>query len=211
MNEFNKITRTYDIISDMKKNKMTEAADIQGIDELVYNPVTKKGGTIGYGYDNGQRKEGITWSGHDDHLHIGFTDRNTAMAIIDKANSMGLNTTENPYSKKDPNNKVDNVHTGGSLHYKNFPGTPLVGMAVDISGNQSKITELIKWVESKYSNGSSISPSTNNTETPSEEGGYLSSMAANIAKTIMPQGVSLDVRKMAGLTENINRIKELLK
>jgi len=213
MNEFNKLTRKYNIISDMKKNKVTEATDIKGVDELVYNPVTKKGGALGYGYDNGQRKEGITWSGHEDHLHIGFTDRNTAIAVIDKADSMGLNTTENPYAKKDPNNKVDAVHTGGSLHYKNFPGTPLVGMAVDISGNQSKITELIKWVESKYSNGSSplsTDPETED-ETPYEEDSYLSSIAGNIAKSFMPQGVSLNVAKMAGLTENINRIRELLK
>jgi hypothetical protein len=212
MNEFNKITRTYNIISDMKKNKVTEATDINGVDELVYNPVTKKGGAIGYGYDNGQRKEGITWSGHENHLHIGFTDRNAAIAIIDKAHSMGLKTTENPYAKKDPNNKVDNVHTGGSLHYKNFPGTPTVGMAVDISGNQIKITELIKWIESKYSKESSSSSidSKTGTETPSEEDGYLSNWAGNVAKTIMPAGTSIDVRSMIGLKEEIDRIKKLL-
>ena len=212
MNEFNKITRTYNIISDMKKNKVTEATDINGVDELVYNPVTKKGGEIGYGYDNGQRKEGMTWSGHENHLHIGFTDRNAAIAIIDKAHSMGLKTTENPYAKKDPNNKVDNVHTGGSLHYKNFPGTPTVGMAVDISGNQIKITELIKWIESKYSKESSSSSidSETGTETPSDEDGYLSSWAGNVAKTIMPAGTSIDVRSMVGLKEEIDRIKKLL-
>ena len=212
MNEFNKITRTYNIISDMKKNKVTEATDINGVDELVYNPVTKKGGEIGYGYDNGQRKEGMTWSGHENHLHIGFTDRNAAIAIIDKAHSMGLKTTENPYAKKDPNNKVDNVHTGGSLHYKNFPGTPTVGMAVDISGNQIKITELIKWIESKYSKESSSSSidSETGTETPSDEDGYLSSWAGNVAKTIMPAGTSIDVRSMVGLKEEIDRIKNLL-
>jgi hypothetical protein len=212
MNEFNKITRTYNIISDMKKNKVTEATDINGVDELVYNPVTKKGGEIGYGYDNGQRKEGMTWSGHENHLHIGFTDRNAAIAIIDKAHSMGLKTTENPYAKKDPNNKVDNVHTGGSLHYKNFPGTPTVGMAVDISGNQIKITELIKWIGSKYSKESSSSSidSKTGTETPSEEDGYLSNWAGNVAKTIMPVGTSIDVRSMVGLKEEIDRIKKLL-
>lgn len=214
MNEFNKITRTYNIISDMKKSKVTEASDIKGVDELVYNPVTKKGGAIGYGYDNGQRKEGITWSGHDNHLHIGFTNRDAAIAIINKADSMGLKTTENPYAKKDPNNKVDNVHTGGSLHYKNFTGTPTVGMAVDISGNQTKITELIKWIESKYSSGVSQSTNTETgteTETPSEEGGYLSSIAGNMAKAIMPVGTSVNVLDMVGLKENIDRIKELLK
>jgi hypothetical protein len=223
MNELKKITRTYDIISDMKKNKVTEAADIKGVDELVYNPVTKKGGAIGYGYDNGQKKEGITWSGHDDHLHIGFTTRDAAIAIINKADLMGLKTTENPYAKKDPNNKVDNVHTGGSLHYKNFEGTPTVGMAVDISGDQTKITELIKWIESTYASGWSQSNNTGTetgTETgtvkPSQEGGYLSSIASNIAKSIVGKDSkgeynTFNVLDMVGLKEDIDRIKELLK
>jgi hypothetical protein len=211
MNEFNKITRTYNIISDMKKNKVTEA-DIKGVDELVYNPVTKKGGIIGYGYDKGQRKEGITWSGHDNHLHIAFTDRNVAMDVIDKADSMGLITTENPYAKKDPNKKIDN-HTGGSLHYDNFPGTPKVGKAADITGTQSKITELIRWVESKYANGANQSNEPED-DKPSEEegsGGYLSSIAGNMAKAIMPVGASINVMDMLGLKEDIDRIKELLK
>jgi hypothetical protein len=45
---------------------------------------------------------------------------------------------------------VDKEHTSGSLHYKNFPGTPVVGMAVDISGDPKKVTELIKWIEKNY-------------------------------------------------------------
>ena len=211
------MSQTYDVISDMKKkfNGVTEAKDIQGIDELVYNPATKEGGSIGHGYDNGQRKKGITWSGHNNHLHIGFTNRETAIAVIDKADSMGLVTTENPYAKKDPNRKVDAVHTSGSFHYKNFPGTPTVGMAVDISGNPSKVTELIKWIESKYSNG--VVPSSTETEDKkgSEEsvpkGGFISSMAANIGKSIMPDGTSFNVLSSTGLQENVNRIKELMK
>lgn len=184
-------------------------ADIKGIDELVYNPATKKGGSIGYGYDNGQRKEGITWSNHDNHLHIGFTDRNTAIKVIDKASSMGLSTTENPYSKNDPNKKIGK-HTGGSLHYKNFPGTPLVGMAVDITGNPTKITELIKWIDKTYAGQYTPTTDTTDTNTDSSEGGYLSSWAGNVAKTIMPVGTSIDVRSMAGLKEDIDRIKSLL-
>ena len=50
------------------------------------------------------------------------------------------------------------------------------------------------------------------TETPSEEGGgYLSSIAGNMAKAIMPVGTSVNVLDMAGLKEDIDRIKELLK
>lgn len=185
-------------------------ADIKGIDELVYNPATKKGGSVGYGYDKGKRKEGITWSGHNDHLHLGFTDRNTAIAVIDKASLMGLSTTENPYAKNDPNKKVDNVHTGGSLHYKNFPGTPLVGMAVDIGGNQTKITELINWINKTYAGQYTPTTDTTDTDTSSSEGGYLSSWADNVAKTIMPVGTSIDARSAIGLKENIDRIKSLL-
>lgn len=194
----------------MKNNSLLiKEADIKGIDELVYNPVTGKGGSIGYGYDNGQRKEGITWSGHNDHLHLGFTDRNIAIAVIDKASSMGLSTTENPYAKNDPNKKVDNVHTGGSLHYKNFPGTPLVGMAVDIGGNQTKITELINWINKTYAG--QYTPATNtSSDNDDSTGGYLSSWAGNVAKTIMPVGTSIDVRNAIGLKENIDRIKSLL-
>lgn len=133
-------------------------ADISGIDELVYNPVTGKGGSVGYGYNDGKKVSGITWTGHDDHLHIGFTDKKVAMDVIDKADSMGLRTTENPYAKKDPNNVVDTVHTSKSLHYKNFDGEPLVGKAVDISGDKNKIAELIKWINQKYAGQSTELP-----------------------------------------------------
>jgi hypothetical protein len=127
--------------------------DIDGIDELVYNPLTKSGGAIGHGYDRGKRVDGITWDGHDNHLHVGFTKKEVAMDVIDKADEMGLKTTENPYAKKDPNNKVDYVHTSGSFHYKLFPGEPKVGGGVDISGDKDKIEELIKWIENEYAHG----------------------------------------------------------
>lgn len=65
---------------------------------------------------------------------------------------------------------------------------------------------------SKKSTTSSSSSSTGTpTDTSSTEGGYLSSWAGNIAKSIMPQGTSIDVRSIAGLKEDIERIKELLK
>jgi hypothetical protein len=149
-------------INRTKKLMNVNESDISGIDELVYNPITGPGGAIGYGYDNGVRKAGIEWSGHEDHLHIAFTDKQTAIAVIDKADSLGLVTTENPYAKKDPNKHVDNVHTNGSFHYKTFEGdTPLVGKAVDISGNESKILELIKWINSTYASGAPASMGTN--------------------------------------------------
>ncbi len=170
------------------KSRISES-DIQGVDELVYNPVTGKGGSIGYGYDNGVRKDNLEWSGHKNHLHIGFTDKKVAMSIIDKAHSMGLKTTENPYSKKDPNGKVDNVHTGGSLHYQNFPGTPLVGKAVDISGDSNKITELIKWIDQNYAGVSStgISTKTSSSSTNDEiKDPLLYQIGQNLGKVLFP-------------------------
>jgi len=144
------------LIEEINRNRKLMSineSDIQGIDELVYNPATKNGGDIGHGYDKGIRIKGLTWKNHDDHLHMGFTNRDVAMKVIDKADQLGLRTTENPYAKKDPNGKVDRVHTDGSFHYKTFPGEPKVGAGVDISGNKNKIVELIKWVENEYTHG----------------------------------------------------------
>jgi len=150
--ELKRIDSLYKTILENKKVVLGEA-DISGIDELVYNPATKKGGTIGFGFDRGRKVDGITWGNHDNHLHIGFTNREVAMDVIDKAHEMGLRTTENPYAKRDPNGKVDNVHTKDSFHYKTFEGEPPVGAGVDISGNKDTITELMKWVIQKYSGG----------------------------------------------------------
>lgn len=144
-------------------------SDIFGIDELVYNPLTKNGGSIGHGYDRGKRVDGITWGGHDNHLHIGFTDRQVAIEVIDKADEMGLKTTENPYAKKDPNNKVDYVHTKGSFHYRVFPGEPKVGGGVDISGDKDKLEELIRWIEEKYVKNKSSLKSIDKPSSSSEE------------------------------------------
>jgi len=132
--ELKRIDSLYKTILENKKVVLGEA-DISGIDELVYNPATKKGGTIGFGFDRGRKVDGITWGNHDNHLHIGFTNREVAMDVIDKAHEMGLRTTENPYAKRDPN------------------GKPPVGAGVDISGNKDTITELMKWVIQKYSGG----------------------------------------------------------
>jgi hypothetical protein len=150
-NELKNIFLTYESI--LSKKSFLLEVDISGIDELVYNPATKAGGTIGHGYDQGRKVKGITWNNHDNHLHIGFTNRKVAMEVIDYAHSLGLKTTENPYAKSDPNQKVDTVHSKNSFHYKVFPGEPKVGAAVDISGDPNKITNLIKWIESKYVGG----------------------------------------------------------
>lgn len=167
--ELKSINRIYDTILENKKIIFSEA-DISGIDELVYNPATKKGGTVGFGFDGGKKVDGITWNNHDNHLHIGFTNRDVAMDVIDKAHEMGLKTTENPYAKRDPNGKVDDVHTKHSFHYKTFEGNPPVGAGVDISGDKNTITELIKWTVEKYSGGNySVDPIQNSTSDSSTQ------------------------------------------
>ena len=150
--EIQSIDILYNSILKNKKVVLGEA-DISGIDELVYNPITKSGGDVGHGYDKGKRIRGIKWKNHDGHMHIGFTTREVAMAVIDKADDLGLKTTENPYAKKDPTGKVERVHTPDSFHYKIFPGEPKVGGAVDISGDKSKMLELFNWIEKNYASG----------------------------------------------------------
>lgn len=161
--------------------------DIFGIDELAYNPVTKTGGVLGYGYDRGYRVKNQIWSAsHDRHLHISFTDKNTAMAVLDKAKSLGLRTAENPYAMS-PSVDPD-VHARGplpgveddSFHYRSFGGSPLVGKGVDITGNHEKIVELILWIESTYA-GNVVTPSVDDgtkPETKPEENGGTSSATA---------------------------------
>lgn len=154
-----------------------------GIDELVYNPVTGNPKSDDErGADGGVILNSISWGGHEDHLHIGATNKEVMKQIIDTADDMGLVTTENPYAKRDPNGKVDQVHTSGSFHYKTFTGPPpLVGAGVDISGDKEVIRKLIKWIHKSYkgnaylqdtttevSNSSGQSSQSNQTTSPSQ-------------------------------------------
>lgn len=158
------ITSILNIYSRILENKkIIFEQDIFGIDELVHNPVTGFGGELGYGYDRGKRIPGITWPGHGGHLHVGFTDKNTAMAVMDKAQSLGLRTAENPYSMT---HYVDpNLHTRGpkpgveddSFHHQRFEGSPEVGKGVDITGSHKKLVELILWIEQTFA-GNVVTP-----------------------------------------------------
>jgi len=214
--ELKRIDSLYKTILENKKVVLGEA-DISGIDELVYNPATKKGGTIGFGFDGGRKVDGITWGNHDNHLHIGFTNREVAMDVIDKAHEMGLRTTENPYAKRDPNGKVDNVHTKDSFHYKTFEGEPPVGAGVDISGNKDTITELMKWVIQKYSGGNytvdqttdSGSESSSDTEDSSDQSkddskdkGSFGGKGSSFGSDPELFKLALGVGKMLGLKES---------
>lgn len=133
-----------------ERRVFTEQVDIFGIDELVYNPATKKGGDIGYGYDRGKKRPGITWGGHWGHLHVGFTNREVAIDVINYADSLGLRTAENLIAKKDRTGYIEDEHDGSSFHYRLFPGEPKVTAGVDITGSHSKIVELMNWIIEKY-------------------------------------------------------------
>jgi hypothetical protein len=123
---------------------------LAGIDELVYNPVTgNPADEFDKGSDGGKIKDRITWTNHDDHLHIGTTNRDVMMKLIEKAQGMGLSSTENPYAKNDSDGKIGK-HAKNSFHYKEFQGQPKVGAGVDFSGNQSTLREFIRWINYNY-------------------------------------------------------------
>ena len=139
----------------MRKTKLEDIlivteSDLAGIDELVYNPVTgNPADEFDKGSDGGKIKDRITWTNHDDHLHIGTTNRDVMMKLIEKAQGMGLSSTENPYAKNDSDGKIGK-HAKNSFHYKEFQGQPKVGAGVDFSGNQSTLREFIRWINYNY-------------------------------------------------------------
>jgi hypothetical protein len=139
----------------MRKTKLEDIliiteSDLAGIDELVYNPVTgNPDDELDKGSDGGKIKDRITWTNHDDHLHIGTTNRDVMMKLIEKAQGMGLSSTENPYAKNDSDGKIGK-HAKNSFHYKEFQGQPKVGAGVDFSGNQSTLREFIRWINANY-------------------------------------------------------------
>jgi hypothetical protein len=135
----------------LKKTSIILESDLAGIDEMVYNPITgNPRDEYDYGSNGGKIQTRITWPGHDDHLHIGTTNRDVMMKLIQKAQESGLSSTENPYAKNDPNGKVDSVHTKGSFHYKEFQGQPLVGAGVDFTGSKEALGEFIRWINANY-------------------------------------------------------------
>jgi hypothetical protein len=137
--------------SKLKKTSIILESDLAGIDEMVYNPITgNPRDEYDYGSNGGKIQTRITWPGHDDHLHIGTTNRDVMMKLIQKAQESGLSSTENPYAKNDPNGKVDAVHTKKSFHYKEFQGQPLVGAGVDFTGSKQALGEFIRWINANY-------------------------------------------------------------
>jgi hypothetical protein len=127
-------------------SKSLNEESIPGIDEMVWNKMP-------FGVDAGNVKQGLKWSGHNTHIHFGFTKPEVALDVIEKAKSLGLRATENPYT-----GKVNPVHVSDSFHYRTFSGDydgKTLGRGLDVSGNPEKMEELFNYVSSK----GSISPS----------------------------------------------------
>jgi hypothetical protein len=211
MNELKKITRIYDIISDMKKNKVTEAVD-------NYSNVDFKDGVVG---NSRPSKDNINVSLLQD---VQTAARNANLKVDVTTAVSG----HKPGTRHESGNAVDIAMINGKAVSLNnrADADKLVGELVKL-GYAKNVTEtgndkvvLTFGMKdhnnhvhvSKKSGESSNTGTETGTETPSEEGGgYLSSIAGNMAKAIMPVGTSVNVLDMAGLKEDIDRIKELLK
>jgi hypothetical protein len=209
MNELKKITRTYDIISDMKKNKVTEATD-------VYSNVDFKDRVVG---SSTPSKDNINVSLLQD-IQTAAKNANVKVDITTAVSGHKPGTRHETGNAVDiavingkavrPSNREDAdklVRELVKLGYsKNVPesGNDKVVLTFGMKDHDNHVHV------SKKSNTTSSDTETG-TETPSEEGGYLSSIAGNMAKAIMPAGTEINVLDLVGLKEDIDRIRELLK
>ena len=133
-------------------NNILSEEFIPGIDEMVWNKMP-------WGMNGGNKVDGIKWSGHDTHIHFGFTSSDTAIKVIEKALSLGLRASENHYTTG-----VDKtVHVNNSFHYDTFDGDfngKKLGKGLDVSGDQNKMAELFNWVSTEIGNGESVTMNT---------------------------------------------------
>jgi len=211
MNELKKITRTYDIISDMKKNKVTEATD-------VYSNVDFKDGVVG---NSRPSKDDINVSLLQD-IQTAAKNANLKVDITTAVSG------HKPGTRHETGNAVDIAIINGKAvklsnrrdadklvrelvklgYSKNVPesGNDKVVLTFGMKDHDNHVH-----VSKKSNTTSSDTETGTETETPSEEGGYLSSIAGNMAKSIMPAGTEINVLDLVGLKEDIDRIRELLK
>lgn len=103
-------------------------------------------------------------------------------------------------------------------YVKNVPesGNDKVVLTFGMKDHDNHVHVSKKSTTSTSSSSTSSSTEDSGTETPPEEGSYLSSIAGNIAKSIVGKDSkdeynTFNVLNMAGLKEDIDRIKELLK
>lgn len=215
MNELKRITRTYDIISDMKKNKVTEATD-------NYSNVDFKDRVVG---SSTPSKDNINVS----LLQDVQTAAKNANVKVDVTTAI---TGHKPGTRHESGNAVDIAMINGKAVSLNNRGDAdklvneliKLGYVKNVSetGNDKVVLTFgMKdhdnhvHVSKKSDTPSSSDPKTG-TETPSGEGGYLSSIATNMAKAIVGTDSkgnynTFNTLGMTGLKEDIDRIKELLK
>jgi hypothetical protein len=151
-------------------NNIISEGFIPGIDEMVWNEMP-------WGIDAGDKKDGLKWSGHNTHIHFGFTDAQVAVKVIDKALELGLHAGENPYTSN-----VNPVHVNKSHHYNTFSQTvngKKVGEGLDVSGDTGKMEELFNWVATELGNGESVSMST------SSKGGGMEIVSIDMIQTMV--------------------------
>ena len=148
---------TADAVRKYKTDNNTLSEEfIPGIDEMVWNKMP-------WGLNDGEKVDGINWSGHDTHIHFGFTDPQVALKVIEKCQELGLTAIENPYL---------NEHVDNSFHYKNFSGQfngKTLGQGLDVSGDPKKMEELFNWVSTELGHGGSVSMNTPQSNTDSVE------------------------------------------
>jgi hypothetical protein len=210
MNKSNKITRTYDIVSDMKKNKISEATD-------VYSNVDFKDRVVGSSTPskddiNVSLLQDIQTAAKNANVKVDITTavsghkpgtRHETGNAVDIAVINGKSVR--PSNREDADKLVRELVKLG--YSKNVPesGNDKVVLTFGMKDHDNHVH-----VSKKSNTPSSEIKTGTETETPSEEGGYLSSITGNMAKAIMPVGTSVNVLDLVGLKEDIERIKELL-
>jgi hypothetical protein len=219
MNEFNKITRTYDIISDMKKNKVTEAADnysnVDFKDNVVGNSTPSKDNInisllqdVQTAAKNANLKVDITTaiSGHSPGSR--HDSGNAVDIAIINGKAVSLNNRED--ADKLVNELIKLGYTKNSES-----GNDKAVLTFGFKGHDNHV-HVSKKSTTPSSPSSDDSSETDTESSSSSEGGYLSSIAGNMAKSIVGKDSkgeynTFNVLDMVGLKENIDRIKELLK
>lgn len=163
-----------------KDNDTISEGFIPGIDEMVWNKMP-------WGIDAGNKHNGLKWSGHNTHIHFGFTDAQVAVKVIEKALELGLHAGENPYTSK-----VNPVHVSDSHHYNTFSQTvngKKVGEGLDVSGDSGKMEELFNWVSTEIGGGESVTMSNSDTDESTIES-VTPEMAQSMATKLELQGVT---------------------
>lgn len=111
------------------------------VTELIYDPE----GSI---FDGVRSTD--PYGGHDDHVHAASGNPHVMLAIIHKAQQLGLAITENPYTT---GQLVRSGHAKDSWHKREFPGRydgRVLGMGADISGDPRRMSLLYRWAARKF-------------------------------------------------------------